>query len=103
MNVIVTSIPSDRAIRDALIREVKTGFQLAKELTRKDEIVAAAEAKALRGHKPIGKDVNMRCVAVYPQDEYLRLVNKYGHKEVSSKGFIRYFQKKFPELSPNKL
>lgn len=103
MNVIVTSIPSGRAVRDALIKEIKTGFQLAKEISRKDEIKAAHEAKTLRGHRPIGEDVNLRAVAVYPQDEYLRLVKKYGHKEVSSKEFIRFYQKKFPDLAPNKL
>lgn len=103
MNVIVTSIPSRPEIKRALISEIRSGFELEKQKLRKSEILAAHEAKTLRGHKPFGKDLNMRCVAVYPQDEYLRLVNKYGHKEVSSKGFIRYFQKKFPDLAPNKL
>lgn len=103
MNVIVTSIPSDTAVRDALIKEIKTGFELAKQLTRKNEIVAAAHTKTIKNHRPLCKDINLRAVAVYPQDDYFRLIKKYGAKEVNSKEFIRYFQKKFPEMSPNKL
>jgi hypothetical protein len=38
-----------------------------------------------------------------PEREFFRLIKKYGHAEVHSKDFLRYFQKKFPQLSPNKL
>jgi hypothetical protein len=37
-----------------------------------------------------------------PAREFFRLTQKYGHDEVHSKKFIQYYNKKFPELSPNK-
>lgn len=103
MNVIISSIPGEGAVKDALVREIKTGFELAKQMSRKNEILAAHDAQAMRGHKPIGKDANLRAVTHYDADEYFRLVKKYGFKEVNSKEFIQYFQKKFPHLSPNKI
>ncbi len=42
-----------------------------------------------------------KCVAMMPPDEYFRLVKKFGHAEVKSKEFLRYYRKKFPHLSPN--
>jgi hypothetical protein len=30
------------------------------------------------------------------------LAQKYGHEEVHSKKFLQYYNKKYPELSPNK-
>ena len=61
--------------------------------------MAAQQAQAMRGHRTIqglGK-----CVAMMPPDEYFRLVKKFGHAEVKSKEFLRYYRKKFPHLSPN--
>ncbi len=100
---IITSLPrySDGEINRALIREIQTGFQLEKATQEKREIEAAAQARALKDHKTIqglGK-----AVGVIPEREYYRLIKKYGHAEVHSKDFLRYFQKKFPSLSPNKL
>ena len=43
-----------------------------------------------------------KCVAVIPEDEFFRLQRKYGHQEVHSREFLRYFNKKFPHLSPNR-
>jgi hypothetical protein len=37
-----------------------------------------------------------------PAREYFRLVKKYGHETVHSREFMSYFNKKMPELSPNK-
>jgi len=54
----------------------------------------------MRDHKSIpglGK-----CVGVMPAREYFRLVKKYGHETVHSREFMSYFNKKMPELSPNK-
>jgi hypothetical protein len=59
------------------------------------------QARELRGHKTInglGK-----CVASMPSWEFFRLVQKYGHAEVHSEGFLRDFQRRFPHLSPNKV
>lgn len=99
---IITSLPkySNGAINDALIKEIKCGFQLEKETQRAREIEAEAEAQSMKGHRTIaglGK-----CVGVMPSREFFRLTQKYGHKEVHSKDFMRYFNRKFPELSPNK-
>lgn len=97
---IITKLPDvGTAARDALIREIKTGFELVKANEKKEEIVAAQQAQAMRGHKTIqglGK-----CVAMMPPDEYFRLIRKFGHAEVKSKEFLRYYRKKFPHLSPN--
>lgn len=62
--------------------------------------MAAAQAKAMKGHRTI-KGLG-RCVLNLPPDAYFRALRKYGHDEVHSKGFIRYFNKKHPELCPNK-
>lgn len=99
---IITTLPrfSDGEINRALIKEIQTGFQLERETERARVLQAEEEAKALKGHKTIqgfGK-----CVGVFPERDFYRLVQKYGHAEVHSKGFMRYYNKKFPTLSPNK-
>jgi hypothetical protein len=99
---IITALPrfSDGEINRALIKEIKTGFQLAKANEKREELIAAHQAQEIKGHKTIpglGK-----CVAMFPPDEYFRLIKKYGRKELLSKEFLRYFNKKFPHLSPNK-
>ncbi len=86
------------------------GAELRKEIVRSLEIekateiervnVAKAQASMMRDHKSIpglGK-----CVGVMPAREYFRLVKKYGHETVHSREFMSYFNKKMPELSPNK-
>ena len=98
---IITKLPGEGAVKDALIREIRTGFELIKVNEKKEEILAAHEAQRWKGHKTIpglGK-----AVAFYPADEYFRLLNKYGRHEVNSKEFIRYHQRKFPHLCPNKV
>lgn len=100
---LITSFPKyhDGQIQDALLREIKTGLQLKKEMERAKEIEAAEQAKSLVQKKELpGLG---RCVGVFPEWEFFRLQQKYGHKEVHSKEFMKYFQKKFPHLSPNKL
>lgn len=99
---IITQLPryGDGEINRALIREITTGFQLIKANEKREEIHAAAEAKALKGHRTV-KGLG-KCVAVIPQDEWFRLNKKYGHEEVHSTEFLRYFNKRFPHLSPNK-
>jgi len=103
MNLITTNLPrySDGEIDRALMRELQTGMELKKQMERKREIQAEAQARELRGHKTInglGK-----CVASMPSWEFFRLVQKYGHAEVHSEGFLRDFQRRFPHLSPNKI
>jgi len=44
-----------------------------------------------------------RCVATIPHREYFRLIKKYGQETVHSTEFLKYFQKNFSDLTPNKL
>lgn len=99
---IITSLPrySNGEINDALIKEIKTGFQLEKATQERREIQARAEAQAMKAHKTI--EGLGKCVGVIPEREYFRLIQKYGHKEVHSREFMSYFNRKFPDLSPNK-
>ena len=61
---------------------------------------ATKEAKELRGktHPVLGKPI-----ATIPAREFFRLTKKYGQETVHSKEFLKYYNKKFPELSPNKI
>jgi len=99
---IITSLPrySDGEVNRALIKEIQTGFQLEREHENFRVKAAQAEADELRGHKTI--PTLGKCVGVMPERDFFRLVQKYGHAEVHSKGFLKYFNKKFPHLSPNK-
>lgn len=76
-------------------------MELKKQIEKKKEIEAAEQAKAhvaAREIKGLG-----RCVGVIPEWEFFRMQQRYGHAEIHSKGFMKYFQKTFPHLSPNKL
>lgn len=97
---IITQLPrySDGDVHAALMKEIRTGFQLERAHEEQRVKKAAAEAKDLEGHKGA-----FRAVASIPERDFFRLVQKYGFQEVHSKGFMQYFQKKFPQLSPNKL
>lgn len=101
MRIITELPPSNTALRDRLIREIKTGFQFMKERERAEELEAAQQAQDLRNQKEI-KGLG-RCVAVIPRDQYFLAQKRYGHEEVQSTEFIRFFQKKHPELTPHKL
>jgi hypothetical protein len=78
-----------------------TGMELKKQIENKKEIEAAEQAKAHRAAKEV--QGLGRCVGVIPEWEFFRMQQKYGHAEIHSKGFMKYFQKAFPHLSPNKL
>lgn len=101
---LVTSFPkySDGELNRAFMQEIKSGFQLERALEQKREIQAAHEAKIARDlgnkNRAIGN-----LAATIPERDFFRLVQKYGHAEVHSKGFMKYFQKKFPHLAGSKL
>lgn len=97
---IITQLPrySDGEVHAALLKEIRTGFQLERAMEEHRVKQAAEEAKDLKGHKG-----DLRAVASIPERDFFRLVQKYGFQEVHSKPFMKYFQKKFPHLSPNKL
>lgn len=82
------------------MREIQNGFKLEKQ-TEKERIKdVVQQSKVFRGkeHPVLG-----RPIASMPARDFFRLTQKYGHKEVHSKEFIKYFQKKMPELAPNQL
>lgn len=101
MQIITTLPTSERAIKDALIKEITTGFELIKANERREEIKARRDAQNVKNHRTIaglGK-----CVAMFPPDEYFRMVKKFGRKEVLSKDFLKFYRKKFPDLCPNRV
>jgi hypothetical protein len=80
-------------VKESLVEEKATEFERTN--------VARAQASVMKNHKSIpglGK-----CVGVMPGREYFRLVKKYGYETVHSKDFLRFFNRKMPELSPNKV
>ena len=102
MDIIIPNIKkySDGEIDRAFMREIKTGFNLEKQTEQKRVAQVTKEAKELRGktHPVLGKPV-----ATMPAREFFRLTQKYGQETVHSKEFLKYYNKKFPELSPNKI
>jgi hypothetical protein len=81
------------------MREIQTGFKRERETEEARVKQAAKEAQQLKGttHPVLGKPV-----ATIPAREFFRLTQKYGQETVHSKEFLKYYNKKFPELSPNK-
>ena len=102
MNVIVPNFKrySDGEIDRALMKEIHNGFKLEQASEHKRVHQARKEARELKGktHPTLGKPV-----ATIPAREFFRLTKKYGHETVHSKEFLKYYNKKFPELSPNKI
>ena len=102
MEIIVPKLKrySDGEIDRAFMKEIKTGFKLERQTEHKRVKQAQKEARELKGktHPTLGKPV-----ATIPAREFFRLTKKYGHDQVHSKEFLKYYNKKFPELSPNKI
>jgi len=98
---IITAVPkySDGEVNRAFMREIKTGFRLERETEKARTDIARKESSELKGstHPVLGKPV-----AVIPGREFFRLVNNYGHETVHSKSFLKYLNKKHPDLSPNR-
>ncbi len=91
---------SDEEINDALFAEIQASLreEVSTERQRYDIARKDASSNVGKTHPILGK-----CVAAMPPREYFRLIKKYGHAEVHSKEFLKYFQKKFSDLSPNKI
>ena len=81
------------------MREITNGYKLEVKREKQRTDIAAKEAKQHVGktHPTLGK-----CVATIPARDFFRLTKKYGHDTVHSKEFLKYYNKKFPEMSPNK-
>ena len=101
MDIIIPNLKrySDGEVDRAFMREITNGYKLEVEREKSRTDIAAKEAKQHVGktHPTLGK-----CVATIPARDFFRLTNKYGHDTVHSKEFIKYYNKKFPEMSPNK-
>jgi hypothetical protein len=91
---------SDEEINRALMQEIQGSLDLERATEKNRYQQAAKEAHQLKGtvHPTLG-----RPVATIPAREFFRLVKKYGQETVHSKEFLQYYNKKFPELSPNKI
>jgi len=103
MSDIITKIPrsfTDGELDAAFMNEIKSGFKLEKETEHLRVQQARKEAQEEKGktHPALGK-----CVATMPAREFFRLTSKYGHEHVHSKEFLKYYNKKFSDLSPNKI
>ena len=102
MDIIIPKIKrySDGEIDRAFMNEITNGFKLEQKTERQRVAQAAKEAARLKGttHPTLGQPV-----ATIPAREFFRLTQKYGHDTVHSKDFLKYYNKKFPELSPNKI
>ena len=98
---IITSVPkySDGEVDREFMKEILNGFEIERRTEEQRTMQARKEANDLRGktHPTLGKPV-----ATMPAREFFRLTKKYGHETVHSKEFLQYYNKKFPELSPNK-
>jgi hypothetical protein len=98
---IITALPrhTDGELDHAFMKEIQNGYNLEVANEKKRTDIAAKEAQDLKGktHPTLGK-----CVATIPARDFFRLVKKYGHETVHSKEFLQYYNKKFPEMSPNK-
>jgi hypothetical protein len=101
MDIIIPNIPrySDGEVDRAFMREITNGYKLEVKREKQRTDIAAKEAKQHVGktHPSLGK-----CVATIPARDFFRLTKKYGHDTVHSKEFLKYYNKKFPEMSPNK-
>ena len=91
---------SDEEVNNALMQEIQASLHEEKhtEKDRYDQASKDASSNVGKEHPLLG-----RCVATMPPREYFRLIKKYGHAEVHSKEFLKYFQNKFSDLSPNKI
>ncbi len=102
MDIIVPTLKrySDGEIDRAFMQEIKNGFKMERKTEKNRVDQAVKEATELKGttHPTLGKPV-----ATLPPREYFRLVQKYGQETVHSKEFLKYYQRKFPQLSPNKI
>jgi len=91
---------SQEAIDKAFVEEIKRNFQVERNTESKRRNIARKEASLEKGktHPVLGK-----CVATIPARDYFRMIKKYGTGHVHSKEFLRYYNKTYGDLSPNKI
>lgn len=101
---IITQFPkySDGEINRALIREIRTGIELKKNLETKREQIVAEEMANLKKNEPEGfKGMKLLCTT--PAWEWFNIRRVYGNEAWHDKGFIRDYQKRFKHLSHHKV
>lgn len=85
----------------ALVRELCTGRQLNELLENKQELAAAQEAMAMKGHKTLqslGK-----AVASIPTRTFFEIAKHHGAEFWQDKGEVRHFLKKNPHLKSHEI
>ena len=92
--------PDEGAVNKAKAEYINKAIAIEAHTEKYRENIARKEARQNVGktHPTLGK-----CVANIPAREYFRLVAKYGKDTVLSPEFLRYFNKKHKDLSPNKI
>lgn len=97
MHVIKRLDPTRDELDAAKMKMIKTAYEVegATEHLRIEE--AAEEAAAARAAPRTIPGLG-RLVAVMPDRDYFRLGEKYDKEEIHSKEFLRWFQKKMPEM-----
>ena len=101
---IITKLPekcfSGEELNKAFEREIRLGMQMEKagEKARVDQARKDAQKHKGKIHPVLGE-----CIATIPHRDFFRLTAKYGHDEVHSEEFIKYYQKNFSDLAPNKI
>lgn len=89
------------SIEDKYEKELRHGLKLKESLENERIMNARLNASKVNKQKTIeglGKHI-----AEIPTWEFFRVLKKYGHDEVHSREFMRYFQKKFSDLSTSKV
>lgn len=91
---------TQEAIDRAFVDEIKRNFKHEKATETKRRDIARKEATSEKGktHPVLGK-----CVATIPARDYFRMLKKYGSDQVHSKEFLKYYNKVYGDLSPNKI
>jgi hypothetical protein len=100
---IITKIPtySDGEVNRALMREIRTGVKLKTKLeeTRVRGVRRYVQTARENKRNPV---LGSHAFSM-PAYEFFRLQDKYGHEEVHSEEFLKFHQKKFPDLTVEKL
>lgn len=86
----------EAAINDALIREIRTGFELEKWRAEDRHRAAAKEAHANRGHRSVGA-LGKQVLEIDARD-WFRAREKFGPDCWHDKGFIKDVQRLEPDL-----
>lgn len=88
-------------LTEAIQKELVNGWKMEEACGMIRERKGAAEAREMRGHKSI--DGLGKCVGTVPEEDYFRIVAKYGPEFFQDKGNVRQFFNRHPHLKSNNL